>query len=1214
MTTRDVNWRFGGDNRDLRRAADGAEDALQGVERASRRASQGVSQNLDRMSKNASRSSGLLAGALGSLTKASVFGLGAVGTAGVGMAGYLGLSFLKVEQQAKTAFTSMLGDGGKARAFLDNLAQFAKSTPFEFPELITTSQKLLAMGFAAEEVIPSLTAIGDATASLAGGPEVMSQMTRALGQMQIKGRASAEEMLQLSEAGINGWKYLADAMNTTVADAQEQVTKRMVDGRFAVKAILAGMTEDFGGQMEAQSHTFAGLWSTIKDTISQTAGTVMRPLFEAVTRGMQRVADFTSSPEFEQAVGKAGDFVRQRVLPAIQRLIDLVVDNKGAIVGFFSGVFEVAQSVATIAGTVFRGLDRISDAVGGWGELLKLAAAGWVAWKVTAIASAVQVQVANTIAAAGVKAAWRAALISTGFGALVAAAGLAAEYVITHWDKVKGWFAIFWKQLRNTGEAAWGLLKETARGTVYALLQYASAAIRGILELASHLPIVGDKARAALDKIDGYIETWKPEFRKAITDAFAEAGDAGGQAFYFASTSWVEKALSVSKSFGGGAQVPVGPVAPGDVAGTVAQAAQQFGPGGSQSGIYVFGAVKPGEAFDCSGLIVAAYARAGITLPHNAALQFRHSDAVDVTGQERAGDAVYKNVSNPTGGQGNPGHCGIYLGNDRIVEYYTAGEPPRINSLSAWKKAGAYAGARRWYKVKPGSGGANVAQKPPAATDPKPNAGAGAGNGAASGGLTIPTIDVPTYDPLTGSSSGKGETKAEKKKREEREAKERETRLRTAFEKAQTDGLARIARAREQTKKALSLTNLNIAVGKQAEALADIVGDRMPKSIQAKLLPQLRRIQAEIANRTVGEEGIERIKRQMQRVREVIAQQVTRAADEVRSRRSVVSAAFEQVASRVLRVFDAQTAKLVASASAAVAGFGFTTRDGEETPSEKALREFRDSRSIAERLKEKADLEARLANAETEDEKRQAQEELARLALDEREQQLQEAADAERKAADEALAAERTRIEDERGLVRDRFTARLQQVVAGWDGEKSTTAQKMAELQAVLDDPQWETGFRSAGELIGSAFAEGMMDAVSSLQAAIDSLASSVNAYRQVAGLQPIVPNTPVLKTKADIMVARGFASGGAYLGRKLQGTQTMSDSIVAPVRPGEVVATLDDLAKAWSQVIGGGVQGPTIQVTVPGAVLLGRDRDVAARIAEAVAPEIDRLLRVTVS
>src|SRR5574343_464111 len=74
-------------------------------------------------------------------------------------------------RQAEVALTTMIGSGTKAQAFLSELKTFAASTPFEFPDLLQAAQRMKALGFDAEAVIPIMKGIGNAVADLGGGRE-----------------------------------------------------------------------------------------------------------------------------------------------------------------------------------------------------------------------------------------------------------------------------------------------------------------------------------------------------------------------------------------------------------------------------------------------------------------------------------------------------------------------------------------------------------------------------------------------------------------------------------------------------------------------------------------------------------------------------------------------------------------------------------------------------------------------------------------------------------------------------------------------------------------------------------------------------------------------------------------------------------------------------------------------------------------------------------
>jgi tape measure domain-containing protein len=235
-----------------------------------------------------------------------------IGLAAAAMAGTVavtGIQFNAMKEQADIAFTTMLGSGEAAQGMLDELQAFAAKTPFEFPDLIRASQRMMAMGFASEEVIPTLTAVGDAVAALGGGQVEIDRVTTALGQMNAKGKTSAEEMMQLTEAGIPAWQMLADKIGVSVPEAMKMVTAGAIDAKTTISAVVEGIDTRFGGMMAAQSQTFNGLISNLKDNFTQLSGTVMAPFFEMAKTGLKQVVDITSSPAFISGVRQFAEWM-----------------------------------------------------------------------------------------------------------------------------------------------------------------------------------------------------------------------------------------------------------------------------------------------------------------------------------------------------------------------------------------------------------------------------------------------------------------------------------------------------------------------------------------------------------------------------------------------------------------------------------------------------------------------------------------------------------------------------------------------------------------------------------------------------------------------------------------------------------------------------------------------------------------------------------------
>lgn len=217
-----------------------------------------------------------------------VLALGAVTTA----AATMGFSTATRLEQVSVGFTTMLGSAEKAQKFLKQLQAFANTTPFEFEDVTGAAQKFLSMGFAAKDVIPMLTAVGDAVAAMGGGAEQIDSVTTALSQMQIKGKVSGEEIMQLSEQGIPALQILADHFKVSTSELSNMISKGKVMSDEAIPAIIDGLehgtksVKGFGGMMEAQSQTMAGKWSTFMDTMKSGLGNLAMNFLPAAKKAV----------------------------------------------------------------------------------------------------------------------------------------------------------------------------------------------------------------------------------------------------------------------------------------------------------------------------------------------------------------------------------------------------------------------------------------------------------------------------------------------------------------------------------------------------------------------------------------------------------------------------------------------------------------------------------------------------------------------------------------------------------------------------------------------------------------------------------------------------------------------------------------------------------------------------------------------------------------
>jgi cell wall-associated NlpC family hydrolase len=87
---------------------------------------------------------------------------------------------------------------------------------------------------------------------------------------------------------------------------------------------------------------------------------------------------------------------------------------------------------------------------------------------------------------------------------------------------------------------------------------------------------------------------------------------------------------------------------------------------------YVYAAAGP-DAFDCSGLVMAAYASAGISMPHYSGAQYASLPHVSMNAM-LPGDLLYW-------GDGGSEHVAIYLGDARIIESGGTGNDVHIGPI-----------------------------------------------------------------------------------------------------------------------------------------------------------------------------------------------------------------------------------------------------------------------------------------------------------------------------------------------------------------------------------------------------------------------------------------------------------------------------------------------------------------------------------------------------
>ena len=234
-------------------------------------------------------------------------------------------------EKQQVAFSTLLGDAEKAQKLLNQIEQFAATTPFQMPGLIDGSQRLLAFGIEAEDVIDKMRRLGDLAM---GDQEKLSRLVDAFGKVASRGKATMRELNMFIYSGVPIVQELADGFGVTT----EELFKLSQQGKITMEAVSAAvnrMTSEGGqfyGMTEKQSKTLAGLFSTLKDNL----GMLGREIMTVVMPGLK------------QFVEKSITF--------IQRLRTMDDDTKKMIIKF--------AAIGAVIGPVIMGIGALAVAIG----------------------------------------------------------------------------------------------------------------------------------------------------------------------------------------------------------------------------------------------------------------------------------------------------------------------------------------------------------------------------------------------------------------------------------------------------------------------------------------------------------------------------------------------------------------------------------------------------------------------------------------------------------------------------------------------------------------------------------------------------------------------------------------------------------------------------------------------------------------------------------
>ena len=265
--------------------------------------------------------------------------------------GTVGVNYNAQIEQYRTMFTTLTGSAEEADRIISQLQADAQKSPFDSKSLIEANQYLISAGVSAEDARKTILDLGNAVAATGGGSDELNRMAQNLQQIKNVGKATATDIKQFANAGINIYGLLAETTGKTVEEVKE------IDVSYEVLAeALAKASEEGGryaGAMEAQSQTLNGSLSATKESIQMLLGEIMEaamPVIVKVLEKVREVIDWLSSLD---------DDTKKTIL-----IVGAVVAALGPVITIVGGIITGIGGLVTALGFLFSPIGAVIFIIG----------------------------------------------------------------------------------------------------------------------------------------------------------------------------------------------------------------------------------------------------------------------------------------------------------------------------------------------------------------------------------------------------------------------------------------------------------------------------------------------------------------------------------------------------------------------------------------------------------------------------------------------------------------------------------------------------------------------------------------------------------------------------------------------------------------------------------------------------------------------------------
>lgn len=245
----------------------------------------------------------------------------------------VGIKYNAEMEQYTIALTTALGSEAKALETIEQIKKDATKTPWGVNELVEYNRTLIATGLSAEESEDIILSLGDAVSAVGGTSDVFSRMVQNLQQIKNAGNATAMDIRQFANAGIDIYGILSDYLGKTTDQISEQ--DRTWENIIGALKMASSEGGKYFGAMESQSTSLTSQLNKLKDEFQQALGEItesLLPTLKSLVAHIKSIATWLKNltPQQKELLGK---------ILAITAAISPLLIGIGSITSHIGGLF-----------------------------------------------------------------------------------------------------------------------------------------------------------------------------------------------------------------------------------------------------------------------------------------------------------------------------------------------------------------------------------------------------------------------------------------------------------------------------------------------------------------------------------------------------------------------------------------------------------------------------------------------------------------------------------------------------------------------------------------------------------------------------------------------------------------------------------------------------------------------------------------------------------